>query len=296
MASNATVQAPDYADESDSQATLAQQVIASIQTDLSQDRLVWPSVPAIALTAQNLIRHPDANPAEVAHVVTMDPALSTRLLRMANTDEFGASLACTTLEQALQRLGARASHHVAELFVAGQIYNVGNRRRIQPHLGRLWRHSTRVASICRQIAATCPALQPSIAMLAGLLHDIGVLPILVFAEDVPRLLSNRESLNILIETVHCEVSGAVLQAWGLPDEIATAARLHEDIYRDEESAPSYTDVVTVANLLAHRGLEHRHTNVDLSTVPAADKLEIPQSKIESLLESAKQNEATYWDH
>ena len=225
----------------------------------------------------------------------MDPVISARLLRMANDKTYGFACDCASLELALQRLGGRAAEQVDELFVAGQIYNVGNRRRIQSHLGRLWRHSTQVASICRHLAPGC-ALEPGIAMVAGLLHDIGAVPALVFAERIPRLLSQREVLNPLMETVHCQVSAAILDAWGLPQALVAAAAHHEDLERHTPGSPDYVDLVMLANLLSHQGTDHKYSCVDLTREPAADKLQIAASDIADLLAGAKTIEATFWDY
>ena len=170
MASTAILPDSGYDGEHDGLESLAEQITTGVRADLVDDRLIWPSIPSVALTIRKLMRHPDATPTEVAHVVSMDPVISARLLRMANDKTYGFACDCASLELALQRLGGRAAEQVDELFVAGQIYNVGNRRRIQSHLGRLWRHSTQVASICRHLAPGC-ALEPGIAMVAGLLHD-----------------------------------------------------------------------------------------------------------------------------
>ena len=185
---------------------------------------------------------------------------------------------------------------VNELFVAGQVYNVGNRRRIQPHLGRLWRHSTWVASICRQIAMTAQDLEPDVAMLAGLLHDIGKLSALVYAENVPRLLSQRETLSAVMGSVHGQIGNMVLEAWDLPQPLVEAAGLHEDLDRDSCASLDYINVVTAANVLSHRASEHPLATLELTKTPVFDKLELTEGDIAAMLRRAKQQEVTFWDN
>ena len=102
MTPTAIAEVADY--ESDSAHLLAEELIASVKADLLHDRLVWPVISGIALSARKLMSAPDPCRAKTVHVLSMDPALSTRLLRMANT----GTRDCASVGLTLERLGPRA--------------------------------------------------------------------------------------------------------------------------------------------------------------------------------------------
>ena len=67
----------------------------------------------------------------------------------------------------------------------------------------LWRHSTLVASLSAALAKRA-GLDPEIARLAGLIHDIGALPVLVWAERVPHLLEDGRRLSLVTQRLHAD--------------------------------------------------------------------------------------------
>lgn len=117
-------------------------------------------------------------------------------------------------------------------------------------------------------------------MLAGLLHDIGKLPILARAEDFPEIMKNEQALDETIEKMHTIVGKFMLEAWKFPPEIVAAASEHEDLGRYSDK-PDYVDIVLVANLHSYIGKEHPHAQVKWADIPALAKLRL--TPVESLL-------------
>ncbi len=109
-------------------------------------------------------------------------------------------------------------------------------------------------------------------MLAGLIHDIGALPILTRAEDHPELLEDEATLDRIINNVHTTIGAEILRKWNFPEELIAVAEQHEDLDRNSANGPDYVDVVIVANLQSLINSKHRHTEVDWNTVPAFGKL------------------------
>jgi HD-like signal output (HDOD) protein len=103
-------------------------------------------------------------------------------------------------------------------------------------------------------------------------HDIGALPIIKRAEDIPQLLEDEAMLDAIIRRTHGEIGKAMLGKWEFPDAIVDAAAEHENLTRTHDGAADYADLVTVANLQSYVGEDHYLASVEWSNVPAFAKL------------------------
>ncbi|HDJ85589.1 MAG TPA: HDOD domain-containing protein, partial [Chromatiales bacterium] len=127
-------------------------------------------------------------------------------------------------------------------------------------------------AIARVLAARIPGLSPDQAMLAGLLHDIGVLPILTHAENSPQLRGDMITLDRLVVEYHPQIGAKILSSWKFPPSLVAVAAEHENLQRDPDGPPDLVDVVIVANLQSYLGGTPNHAQVDWSTVPAFRRL------------------------
>ena len=252
-------------------------------------------MPTGVVKIRKLLKHPDTSPDDISRAASTDPALATKLLRVANSVYHGSFNPCRDLRSAVVRLGSNTIEHVAMLYVVSQVFNVGARRQIQPLLKTLWQHSTQVATLSELLAEKFAHLKPDVAMLAGLTHDIGTLPVLVRAQKVPALMQNPHWLNRLVERLHCEIGQAMLQAWRFPAEFVSVVAGHSHLTRRSPEAVDYVDIVMIANLVSHAGEDNRLTAHDWQDVPAFNKLGLDAGELLALLEEAKANEAKLRD-
>jgi putative nucleotidyltransferase with HDIG domain len=116
-------------------------------------------------------------------------------------------------------------------------------------LVQVWEHSRKVAAISYVLALRLPHLSADQAMLAGLMHDIGVIPLCIHIEKI-RAPIDIEALETLINNCHATIGTKLLKQWNFSHEIVSVVAAHEDIHRLSNNAPlaDYADVVTFANL------------------------------------------------
>jgi HD-like signal output (HDOD) protein len=120
---------------------------------------------------------------------------------------------------------------------------------LKKHLAEFWDHSREVAASCYVMAKSQKHLNPDQAMLAGLIHDIGRLPLLIFIYN-KNLPVDDAAMSTVIQKCSALVSERLLQLWEFPSDLTEIPRAHEDIYRETENTrASYADIVTVANML-----------------------------------------------
>jgi HD-like signal output (HDOD) protein len=222
----------------------------TILTDLENGDLVLPTLPEVALQVREVVDDPDATAAQLAEIITTDAALSARLLKVANSALYRGRIPTETVQMAVSRLGLSMVRNLVTSLVMEQMFQPTSNR-MEKRLRELWEHSTQVAAMSQVIASKIPGIKNDEAMLAGLIHDIGVLPILIKADEVPDLIQDRKQMDELIATLHPRIGKAILTDWEFPENLITVAAEHENLNRDSENGPDLCDVVQVANLQSY---------------------------------------------
>ncbi|MND52664.1 HDOD domain protein [compost metagenome] len=171
---------------------------------------------------------------------------------------------------AISRLGINYTSNLATGLAMEQMFQATSDV-VDRKMREVWNKSTEIAGICHVLCRHYTRLMPDQATLAGLVHQIGVLPILTYAEEHNELLADSISLNHVIERIHPLIGDRILRAWEFPEPIAAVPSQYLDFSRDS-ARPDYIDVVQVATLQSYLGSEHPYTQLDWSQVPAFAKL------------------------
>ena len=90
-------------------------------------------------------------------------------------------------------------------------------------------------------------------MLHGLLHDIGMIPILSYADKLPETTFNQGELKETITRLHGDIGGIIMAKWNFPDEFITVAVEADHWYRDSSPEADYCDLVLIAQLFSFMG-------------------------------------------
>lgn len=192
-----------------------------------------PTLPAVAVQIIELAQSPDAELAQIARVIGLDPALATKLLRIANSPLYASKRRVDNLRQALTVLGINATLSLALGFTLDKSLRQpwGQRFDFQS----VWRRSILAATAARCLGEWVGLPRTEDLMLAGLVQDIGILAlgqlepdayagILADAGDNARLVElERERLG----TDHAQVGAALAVNWGLPEFLVQAIRQSE---------------------------------------------------------------------
>jgi HD-like signal output (HDOD) protein len=136
---------------------------------------------------------------------------------------------------------------------------------------RITRRSRDVAAISHVLARHCSELQPEQALLAGLMHFVGALPLLVAVHEQDLRDIPAAELFAMIDARHAAVGASLLRHWRFPEDIASVP----EAYRSgdgEERAPDYADVVSVADVLCKPLELIGHEAPELEGMPAARRL------------------------
>ncbi len=249
---------------------LADQVQHALIKAIDNDELVLPTLPEVALKVREAAEDPDIDIPSMAKVLSNDAALTARLIKVVNSPLLRASREITDLAAAVGRLGINYTCNLATGLAMEQMFQATSDV-VDRKMREVWSRSTEIAGIAHVLCRHYTRLMPDQATLAGLVHQIGVLPILTFAEEHSELLADSISLNHVIEKIHPIIGDKILRTWEFPEPIAMVPMNYLNFSRDSAKA-DYVDIVQVATLQSYLGTNHPYTELDWSKIPSFAKL------------------------
>ncbi|MFI8747443.1 HDOD domain-containing protein [Pseudomonas sp. NPDC077186] len=249
---------------------LAEKVQQELIHAIENDELVLPTLPEVALKVREAAEDPDIGIPQISKVIGNDAALTARIIKVVNSPLLRSNKEITDLQMAVSRLGINYTCNLATGLAMEQMFQATSDV-VDRKMREVWNKSTEIAGICHVLCRHYTRLMPDQATLAGLVHQIGVLPILTYAEEHNELLADSISLNHVIEQIHPIIGDKILRTWEFPEPIAMVPSQYLNFARDSAKV-DYVDIVQVATLQSYLGSEHPYTQLDWSTVPAFAKL------------------------
>ncbi len=140
------------------------------------------SLPDVYLRLREILDDEDFAMAEVAVVISHDPALTLRLLRVINSSLYGFARTIETVSHAISLLGTQPVHDLVLAASVTQAFEDASTNIIDMH--QFWQHSVYCAVSSRQLAGQCSGANKERLFVAGLLHDIGHL---IMYQVIPEL-------------------------------------------------------------------------------------------------------------
>jgi len=216
-----------------------------------------PSLPAIAVQVLDLAQRADVGIAEIAQVISRDPALSGKILRTVNSSFYARSQTISTISHAVTILGLQS---VKTLVLGFSLVSnlAGKKSKGFKHL-HYWKRSVFAATAARMLGAKIDLMQQEELFIAALLSDIGMLVLdRVLGDEYGELSARHETHSELLgaeveklNMTHAEVGGMLADEWKLPPVLATPIRCHHD--PDPVKDPALrrlTEVVGLAGRIA----------------------------------------------
>lgn len=249
---------------------LAEKVLQDLTHAIENDELVLPTLPEVALKVREAAENPNIGIVDISKVIGNDAALSARIIKVVNSPLLRTGRDINDLQAAVSRLGINYTCNLATGLAMEQMFQATSDV-VDRKMREVWNRSTEIAGICHVLCRHYTRLMPDQATLAGLIHQIGVLPILTYAEEHNALLADSISLNHIIDKIHPIIGDRILRAWDFPEPVAIVPSQYSDFTRNSAKA-DYVDIVQVATLQSYLGTDHPYTQFDWASVPAFQKL------------------------
>lgn len=205
---------------------------ASLLQAMKIRRHTLPTLASVAVELWALAWSEDLEPQTMAHVLARDPVLAGRVLGMAHAPPHRGAGPSLSLASAMERIGmSRVMDLVLETAATVSILEAPEYR---PFVDACRRHALAVGQLAIE-AARATGHDPSLAFLAGAVHDTGSVALLLVAGDEAHRDGRRHpsvaSLLPHIEAAHVEASAYLAEQWRLPVEVVDVIRRHGSVPR-----------------------------------------------------------------
>ncbi len=241
-----------------------------------------PPMPMVAVKVIQLLQDPKTDAEVLAEAISRDPAVSARILKIANSSFYSMRRQVKTLEHAIVILGEKT---LRSLVLAATLKSVNRNYGLVEKM--LWEDSIGCAIGARMVAARFRSADPEEAFLGGLLRHIGKLVmnnmdhqkfLLVVQESYNGEGSLEELERRYFPFSHAVIGAAVMVKWNLSENLVQVTRHHADLHLSAEEDPALYRLAATVNLadrLCRRlgvGRRSPKEEIDLSQVPGARAL------------------------
>lgn len=215
------------------------------------------TLPEVYYRLTDAINNPTSDIADIAALVSEDPALTARLLSIANSAMFNFPSRIDTISQAVTVIGTQQLRDLTLACNLGCLFPG-----IPPdviNVEQFWRHSIATGICARTIAALRRENNIERFYITGLLHDLGRLVIysllpdyatkaLKAAADEDRLLIEIEEEQRVLN--HADISALLLEHWQLPQSICEPVKYHHNPSQ-ASNFPEHAATIHLADIIAH---------------------------------------------
>ena len=246
-------------------------ILEDIARNLSGE-INFPTSIDLAIMLRNILKNPEATADEIARVVAVEPLIASKILRLANSHAYNpCGPTITDLNAAIKLLGPQTVRTASLAMTMDQVLKSKNLACFDKFAKLTWEHSILSAAIAQVLARHVPRINPQEAMLAGLVHDIGIYYLFYRASEFSEYLDNETALFELVMDWHESVGESVLAALGVPEEIVNSVRDHDRPRLTDSDPYTMSDIVYIANLLAGSNWEWLPNTVSAKEEQAMNK-------------------------
>lgn len=261
---------PDQTQQTDAIVTAALREISHIAT-----------LPEVTLRIIHLVEDPDSTAQDLNRVISNDPALGARILKVVNSAFYGLPGQIGSINRAIVLLGLNAVKNIAIAASLAKLFRGG---RICPNFDAhdLWTHAIATATSTRLLADKIGLGLPDEAFLAGLIHNLGIMVEIQakrpkFVEAVELMEQNpgmtlREAEMKTLGANHEHFGAGLCKLWKFPTSFAYVTGFHHHPWDLPDKNRTLCSLVHIADVIVYqqkigytRGCEHEQVDPKLLT-------------------------------
>lgn len=235
-----------------------------------ENKLRLPSLPNVAFKLKEAMQQ-DIGVKEAVDIIHIDPSMVAKLIQVANSPLYLSASPITNCHEAITRIGLNATRNLVMGISLKQLFRCKDPD-LMKGMQTLWKNSLYVSSLSFVLAQECSKLNPEDALLAGLICDIGAIPLLHFAEQFPEQYPSFEELQNSLPFLRAPVGALVLHTLGFPEQLSNIPHLAENWLYDSGDKLTLADIVILAKLHSYFGSNKARNLPYINTVPAYCKL------------------------
>ncbi|WP_428239802.1 HDOD domain-containing protein [Gynuella sp.] len=274
-------------------------LLDTVRTEIFQaieaDQLTLPTLPEVAMKVREKAEDPEASISELVKVISQDAALAARIIKVTNSPLLRAPQEVKDLSMAVSRLGMNYTANLATGLAMEQMFQATSDI-IDQRMRATWNSTTQIAAISHVLAQKFTRIPADEVTLCALVHKLGVLPILTFAEERDDLIRDGISLDKIITILHPDITVMILKKWDFPEAVQEVAKSYQN-FKSPVSTVGYTEIIRLASLIHYYGQKNLLARVDWKIVPAFTAIGIepdPESEqIQEIISEAQQAQEVF---
>lgn len=254
-----------------SRTAVPKDILHQLHMELMGDSLNLPVFPEIATRVQDACNQSDTSLDDLSKLIQYDTGLSAYLLRVANSSMYRGVDKVDSLKKALLRVGLSATRNLAVSYTTRAMYQHRSPL-VKTYLAKQWERSVSLAANAFVIARLFSFCEPDKAMMAGILQDVGCLPIIDRLAKYPRVLKLDNAVNQFFQRYAAELGVEIMRHWKFDEEMQDVARRREDWAGEIPAKTSLSDLVLVARYHSYIGTSQNKHLPAIQSVAAFRKL------------------------
>lgn len=253
------------------------------------EELEIPSLPDIAIKLRHAIQS-NIGISEAVKIIQLDPVISAKIIEIANCPLYVSNLPAKSCLEAVNRIGLVAARNLVIGLSLNHIFK-SNSNTIKTLLDKIWKQSLYISALSSVLAKASKQVNPEEALLAGLICNIGTVPFLNFAANLPKDYYTPTDIQRAIPYINGPIGYKILTDWGFSEEFINIPVFCEDWYQNNSDTLTLTDIVVLSRLHSRIGRSDMANLPAITSIPAASKLQnfslSPEHTL-SILHEAKQ--------
>lgn len=251
-----------------------------IMAAYEQGSLDLPAMPEVAVRIGERMRDPDVSIDALAELAQLDPAVAGYLIQVANSALYAGRGRARNVVDAVSRLGLKTTQSLVTAIALRNMFEIADAE-LRARARENWGRSVDVGAAAHAVAQrTDEDLDAERALLAGLLHRVGAVPVLDhFAART--VTPDAAVVDAALETLATRVGVLVVDAWQLGRDLSTVVEHWADPDRPESARADYCDAVQVAVALLDGD------DAAVAALPAWGRIGLPADDVAALREHAE---------
>ncbi|MBI3099500.1 MAG: HDOD domain-containing protein [Planctomycetes bacterium] len=252
-----------------------------------------PTLPAMLASINRLMINPRTSAKEVAALISSDPAITAKILRVVNSSFYGFPNRITTITHAIVILGFNT---IKSIVLSSSIFDAFKKGAGKPspyNRTEFWKHSVGCGVACKVIARRIGYSSLEEFFIAGLLHDIGKVVMDQYLHDdflqVLEIVGNRNCLIVDAESqhlgfTHADIGGWLFQKWNLSKALIESTTFHHNPALASENQKPVSVVHLADIMIRAMGIgSGGDARIPMVSEAAWQLLDIPPSALDKLV-------------
>lgn len=261
---------------------LVRNALEKISKSIEDDTLVLPRVPEVVEKIDAAIADENSSLKEIGGIIQYESSISARILQIANSPLVRGNSNITSLHSAITRIGLDMVRNLVLCMGIKDAFITRN-----PFLKRkmkeIWDNNISIAMYAYFLAKHFK-LNEDFAMMAGMLHSLGKLPIIDYAGKHSELVEDTRVFDYLINTLQKPLGIKILRQWEFDDELISVVENYDEIDKDRPGEVDVVDIVVVAYCFQS---DTQENPLDWYRVKALRKMRLSRNELCKILQTAR---------